>query len=230
MIIADFETDAPILRATREAVPGTTLVVESEQAPDGAGTDTDGPHPIHLLFWASGGDYDALEAALEADPTVTDPRLLADTGDRRLYRVVYTEEGMSMTAHTRWVELDAELLEARTTGSGWTVRMRFPDREAVAEFKSWFDERDLPFELVRMFTPPWSSEPNGTGLSEKQREALVRAWERGYFNVPRDVDLAELAAELDISDTALSQRLRRGMSTLVETALVGRPGGRDRVG
>lgn len=227
MIIVDFEIDPPILRATREAVPGMSLVIESEQAPGGGSADD--PDPIRLLFWASGGDYEALEAALEADPTVTDPKRLADAGDRRLYRVVYTEVGMSMTAHPEWVELDGEILDARTTESGCAVRMRFPDRESVAEFKSWFDERDLPFRVTRMFTPIWSSEADGSGPSEKQREALVLAWERGYFDVPRDVELSDLAADLGISDTALSQRLRRGMSALVELGLVRGSDGEERL-
>lgn len=226
VIIVDFETDAPILREARAAVPEMTLTVEAEQAVDGR--DGSAPHPIHLLFWAAGGDYDAFEAALEADPTVTDHRRLADTGRSRLYRVVYTEEGMSMTAHAEWVELDATLLEARTNGSGWSIRMRFPDRESVSEFKSWFDERGLPFVVTRMFTAEPPSETRLFGLTEKQRETLQTAWEHGYFDVPRRIDLDALSRELGISDTAVSQRLRRGTATLIENGLMGPSNGEER--
>jgi len=192
-----------------------TLSVEVEQAPDvSADGDQD---PIHLLFWASGSDFEALEAALEEDPTVTSPRLLADAGHRRLYRVLYSEEGMAWTAHHEWVSLDASILHAETTTDGWSVRMRFPERASVVEFRSWFDERDLPFTLTGLYPESESDSVEiGPALSEKQREALLTAWEQGYFDIPRTIDLIGVSEMLGISDTALSQRLRRGMSAMIE--------------
>lgn len=44
-------------------------------------------------------------------------------------------------------------------------------------------------------------------LTEKQRQALDAAVERGYFESPRQVTLAELASEFDISKQAFGQRL-----------------------
>lgn len=213
MIIVEFEVDSPILRETRRAVPGTTITLEAEQAPDG--TDGDSHDSIHLLFWASGGEFDDFESALAADPTVTSPRLLADADGSRLYRVLYTDEGMRWTAHREWVDLDATLLHAEAVEDGWAVRMRFPDRESVVEFKSWFDERDLPFETNSLYTEGASGPELGPKLTDAQREALLLAWERGYFEVPRGTDLMALAAELGLSDSAVSQRLRRGIDRIL---------------
>lgn len=44
-------------------------------------------------------------------------------------------------------------------------------------------------------------------LTEKQQEAMQLAADRGYYDRPRETDLTELAGELDISQSALSQRL-----------------------
>ena len=213
MIVVEFEADAPILRETREAVPEMTITVESEQAPNGSASG-----PIHLQFWASGGDFDAFEEAVEADPTVTGlKRLASDSSGRRLYRVVYTDEGMAWTAHSEWVEADGTLLDAESESNGWHVRMRFPDREAVRQFQEWFQEHDLSFTLTGvMSSEPTKESEYGPDLTVKQREALLLAWEAGYFDVPRRIDLVTLAEDLDISDTALSQRLRRGMATWLE--------------
>jgi predicted DNA binding protein len=52
-----------------------------------------------------------------------------------------------------------------------------------------------------------------------QREALVLAVERGYYDIPRRCSTAELAAVLGVSDQAVSERLRRGIATLVERTL-----------
>lgn len=52
-------------------------------------------------------------------------------------------------------------------------------------------------------------------LTEKQREAVEVAIERGYFTSDTDVRLDEIAGELDISKSALSERLRTAQSKLV---------------
>lgn len=52
-------------------------------------------------------------------------------------------------------------------------------------------------------------------LTPKQREALELAVVRGYFDDEYDASLGDLAAELDISKSALSQRIRAAQSKLV---------------
>lgn len=52
-------------------------------------------------------------------------------------------------------------------------------------------------------------------LTEKQREAIELAVTRGYYTQRSDVGLAELADELGISQSALSERLRTAQSKLV---------------
>ena len=54
-----------------------------------------------------------------------------------------------------------------------------------------------------------------SALTPKQREGLELAVVRGYFDDDRDVGLGELSAELDISKSALSQRLRSAQAKLV---------------
>lgn len=47
-------------------------------------------------------------------------------------------------------------------------------------------------------------------LSSVERETLERAVDAGYFEEPRNATLSDLAAEFDISKTAVSKNLRRG--------------------
>lgn len=46
-------------------------------------------------------------------------------------------------------------------------------------------------------------------LSDEQLEVLETAYQMGYFKVPQEVTAEEIAAELDISRSTLSERLRR---------------------
>jgi predicted DNA binding protein len=54
-----------------------------------------------------------------------------------------------------------------------------------------------------------------SALTPKQRRGLELAVVRGYFDDDRDVRLSELADELEISKSALSQRLRTAQAKLV---------------
>jgi len=213
MLIVDYETDVPILQAAREAAPGMTLTLESEQAVDVSGPTE---HRVRRIFWAEGGDFEAFERALGGDPTVTNQRRLAGSSRRRLYSVRLSDEGMAWSAYHTWVDLDGSLLGGRTTESGWKMRMRFPDREAVMRLKRWFDGRDLDFVVTGLFEEELArGGRQRPRLTEKQREALEVAWERGYFKVPREVDLVGIADELGLSDTGVSQRIRRGLDTVL---------------
>ncbi|MFC4988113.1 helix-turn-helix domain-containing protein [Saliphagus infecundisoli] len=64
-------------------------------------------------------------------------------------------------------------------------------------------------------------------LTTGQEEALTMALARGYCDIPRTVDMEELADELGVSHQALSERLRRAHGTLVGNALERREESRD---
>ena len=51
-------------------------------------------------------------------------------------------------------------------------------------------------------------------------EAVGTTEQRGYFNSPRDVTMAELGDELGISQQAVASRLRRGSSSTLSSTLV----------
>lgn len=91
------------------------------------------------------------------------------------------------------------------------------------------------FERVRLVRLAVSEGPAATeqvtvdrsALTPKQREGLELAVARGYFDNDETVRLGELAAELDISKSALSQRLRNAQATLVTDAFDEIPGEAD---
>jgi predicted DNA binding protein len=65
-----------------------------------------------------------------------------------------------------------------------------------------------------------SDRPDDYGLTAPQRQALLLAAEYGYYDVPRNGTLTDIAGELDISEQAASQRLRRGTRALLESTIL----------
>jgi predicted DNA binding protein len=114
------------------------------------------------------------------------------------------------------------LLNAYCQDGSWNGRYQFPDREALVGMREFCHENGVSFEVQQLYRADGPSDYGGAGLTEPQREALLAAFEAGYFDDPRSATLEDVAGALDISATATGRRLRRGTAALVEAVLDGR--------
>ncbi len=169
-----------------------------------------------VFFVAESAPFDALEQALEADPTVTNPVRVEQYPRKRVYRATLTDLAVRFTSQI--VANGGRILTLSSGHSGWVIRTRFPDRDGLVAFNQACDDRDISVHVnhLRLAKP---DEPTVVGLTEKQEELLSVAYEAGYFNVPRGISQDELAEKLGVSKSAVSQRLRRAMNELCETSL-----------
>jgi hypothetical protein len=55
----------------------------------------------------------------------------------------------------------------------------------------------------------------GGGLTERQREALAVAWEVGYYEVPREGGVTDVAEALGVADSTAATHLRKAEARLV---------------
>lgn len=180
------------------------------------------------LVWTSGTDRSAVETALEGDPSVDVIASLANaTDDRWLFRL---EFGRDLTRLQEVVTAnDGAILAATGRDGAWTLELLFHDHVAVSETHARL--ADLDYEVsVQRVTSLDERSGGQTPLTDTQYETIVAAHELGYFDVPREVTLQELAEELGISHQALSERLRRSHAALVSAELSNRiaPTGVDR--
>jgi predicted DNA binding protein len=197
------------LGETLEAVPEATFDIERVVAHDA--------DRVLPFVWAAAPDRAALEAAFEEDPSVANVELLSDLDDEWLYR-------MEWVAHVQFVvhalvEEQATVMDAHSENGRWNLRLLFPDREALSRTYDFCKDHDICLDIETIYE--MDSERHGRfGLTEEQAEALTAAFEHGYYEVPRDLSVADLADELDISHQALSERFRRAHGNLVENTLI----------
>ena len=168
-----------------------------------------------MLFWATEGDFDRFDAALEADSTVRVLRSL-DVGTRRLYQVRITNEGAETDLYPIMVDIGGIVMSATVSREGWLCRFGFPNQEGVDRFFEVVDNHDVGFDVHQLYEMRNSDPEPVEPLTEVQHETLVTALEAGYFDVPRTTNLQALSDQLGISDSAVSQRLRRGVKTILE--------------
>lgn len=169
-------------------------------------------------FWVSDDSVDDIQRALRAEDDVESLTVVDRVDGEALVRVEWNRaiNGLIRTM----VETGATLLEANGTTEQWTLQLRFADHDGLSAFYRECAEQGISLDLVSVHNPGLPDDVGlGFDLTDTQRETLGLALERGYFEVPRRINLTDLAAEVGVSDTAVSQRIRRGLSKLLVQTL-----------
>lgn len=164
------------------------------------------------------GDYQAFEDHVRGHAAVERFQLTAEHDGERLYALQWSTSDETLVEAFR--DHDATLLEGKGTATVWRFELRFPSHEALSAFVDHCSAVDLDVSVTRIYNP---TKPDGSpwyGLSDTQRKTLVRAVSQGYYDVPGRISTKELGEQLGVSDQAITERLRRGISTLVENTLM----------
>lgn len=174
------------------------------------------------FLWASdeGSDFDQFEQTLRDSEVVKSVETLTRFADSVLYYVEwYPEETTFMNG---LVESSGTIMDAHIDESA-VFTVRFIDHADLTSFHRFYQEHELPIYIDRVYAlsdAPGGGRNFGVDLTPSQKEALVMAVENGYFAVPRETKLEELADELDISRQALSELVRRGTEKALRRTLL----------
>lgn len=197
---------APTLTAERDS--SLSIALESETT----------LHSGERLYFCavSAECFEGFERGLERDPTVTDPVLVDRYPDRRIYRVTATDHAIELRPTAAAV--GGRLLRTESHTGGWTIELRLPSRDALVELNERCGEQGVRF-VVNHLRVAADCEDGLVGLTPKQQYLLTVAYEGGYFDVPRGISQKELAERLEVSKSAISQRLRRAIAELCAASL-----------
>ncbi|WP_458209789.1 helix-turn-helix domain-containing protein [Haladaptatus sp. NG-SE-30] len=169
--------------------------------------------PRYLFISVVGDTFDKFERELQCDHTVADPVLVETYDGRRVYRLEPISDVKLIAP--RHPDLNARILDVESSNGEWNVRMQLPNREALVSFREYCLINDVTFHVNQLANTADREEYDVVGLTESQKQLLRMAYERGYYEIPRRIAQDELARELDISTSAISQRLRRDTEQLI---------------
>ena len=170
------------------------------------------------FFWVGGDDFAAFERALAESPFVVDFDLLDQFEEHALYRVEW-KRGQGMLIQGI-VDTEGAVLRGEVDNEQMQFLVRFPDHDHLGQFYNYCIEHDINLEMRHVYSLTDRSErAREFGLTAEQREALVLAARSGYFSSPRETSMSELADKLNISQQALSQRIRGGTEKVMLEAL-----------
>lgn len=161
---------------------------------------------------------EAVVDAMRTHPSITNYELLESDDKRALGKYESRD-----TALYDFVEQSSLTIEfPLDVQDGWYEFDLTGTRNELNRLQGILDESPLSYELRSLVR---TTETDGL-VTSRQREVLEAAHRRGYFEVPRDVTLAELADELDVDTSTASTILRRGTSTILEWYLTDMSRGR----
>ncbi len=169
------------------------------------------------LFWIHNSTRDSFVESVEDYETVSEATRVDVFKDRTLFTLDWDANRDDLISCAR--ENDGQILEATGTPDSWKFEVRFPTHESLSMFSEATESAGITTEVTRVYNP---SEPDvhpWYGLTEPQLEALTLAVRKGYYDIPRNCTTKELAAELGISDQAVTERLRRAIVAITTYTL-----------
>lgn len=215
-LVGEGVLDSPILSATLDELPDAELRLEEIRSlPD---------EHLRFLVWVGEDEIPTFERAVAADETIRSFDHLTGIDDRRLYRLSLSEAGEAASTYLTAAAVDIVVIDLTLTEDGMRFVARLPSREALQTYATACRERGIDFRLDRLYEerdPVGDAGGQRFGLTATQHRALRRAFEMGYFEVPRETSVSEVATDLETSTQALSTLLRRAERNLVEATVAG---------
>ena len=167
--------------------------------------------------WVRGGDVDDIVAAVAAHPDLRSMKLVDEADGIRLFRVEWESDVRGIV--TCIAETDVSLLSGHGSRGEWVFELRADTAEAISDFQQKCQDYGIATALSRLHTLSEMETRGRYNLTSEQQEALLLAFNEGYYNEPRGVNLETLAGQLDISRPSLSDRLKRGSRNLIGSTL-----------
>lgn len=130
-------------------------------------------------------------------------RLVVGTDCGSTYQNVETDEFCPCPSFEDY-ECVTELLQVQDGSLLYSVTI--PDRSVLAPLIQGLRESNASVSVTRILTAG-EEDQRAPDITEKQREAFLIAVERGYYERPRGATLEDIAEELGITSSAVSQRL-----------------------
>lgn len=188
-------------------------LVETESVTVQAETTVPTSESVIPYLWIPANVAESIVSTLEAKPIVDRATVVDEVDGSVLVKVTWTDDVDGILEAVR--ESDAIVTSATGTAEEWTLRLRLPSYENLSTFYTHCLESNVDLELVQLHEAVDGDDSSQFGLTTSQRTLIAAAYEAGYFDIPRRTTLVELGEQFDVSDSALSQQLRRGLATLV---------------
>ena len=145
--------------------------------------------------------------------------------DRRLYLNVHECHCMGQDTIVRHIgKLDILNIFPNMVENGWTYyrlivfkHEHFEELIRRFEKRGWYYKimRKAPFDGFIASSLTLSADALFSGLTERQMDAILTAHRHGYYNLPRNADVQDIAAKENVPRTTFQEHLMKAENKLV---------------
>ncbi|WP_331234011.1 helix-turn-helix domain-containing protein [Natronorarus salvus] len=199
---------------------------------------TDGECPIARFASATGTVIDRVSTSVAPAGTESVSEFVVDVGERpdsppeepvfsygtaTLYRVEHGTEPICPCACLG--RFGCPVHRYAASGDEVTLVFHAESFDQLQAVIGEFRERFPAVDVKRLLQPPLSGDPeervfvNWGKLTDRQREVLETAYGMGYFERPREANATEVADELGVAPSTVSEHLRTAQRKIFEDLL-----------
>lgn len=158
-------------------------------------------------------DPETIAAAAADHPSIASLEVLDRSGETLIGRYETTESGLYDFINESTLPPEYPIV----VRDGWAEWDLTGSREELKEFQTWLENLGFDYELVSLVR----ADSRDGLLTDRQREVLRVAQKEGYFEIPRECTLGDLAHRFDIDKSTASEILRRAQGRLAAWHLTG---------
>lgn len=174
------------------------------------------------LVWIGGVEPDAVRAAMREIDDIDVVEHLATIDEHTLFALEWSDELDGIVEPL--LDSGGRILAARGTAEHWKFTLLFDSHVSLSEFNMAVTNNGVPVTLHRLTNSTVTRETGDVGgersIPTNHRDTLLVAYYSGYYETPRECQLADLAVKEAVSASALSKRLRRATASLIERTLL----------
>jgi len=160
------------------------------------------------LLELEGQDLPSVVGAIERDEGVSSLDLLESSPESVLVQFTTTQPLLLLSMRDAGIPLELPIV---IEGGTATVDITAP-HEQLSALKTQFDMLGVDFDVAYLYETTSTERL----LTDRQEEIVASAIEHGYYDTPRTSTLTELAEELDIAKSTLSETLHRAEGRIVK--------------
>ncbi|RQH03197.1 bacterio-opsin activator [Natrarchaeobius oligotrophus] len=176
------------------------------------------------LVSVSRAEPDEVRTALRDEECVEAVDVIASTEKKTVFEIEWNDgDGDGIVQPL--IDIGGRVLKATGRETEWEFHLLFDSHLSLSEFNMAATSNEVPVTLNKVYNSNFQNENTApavrkTVLKPSYRETLLLAYRSGYYDAPRSIQLAELAQKENVSDSALSKRLRRATAALIELTLL----------
>lgn len=160
------------------------------------------------LLQLEGADLPTIVGEIERNDGVSSLDILESSPDSVLVQFTTTEHLLLLTMRDAGIPLELPIV---IEGGTAVVDVTAP-HEQLSALKTQFEMVGVDFEVAYLYETTSTERL----LTDRQEELVAAAIEAGYYDTPRACTLTELAAELEVAKSTLSETLHRAEGRIVK--------------